>query len=297
MNAGFLIPSPGGGATSRTDLMLVDLVSPWFAAVEATGSDAARAAFRLRHQQLLESLRQQRTPLSAALPLADQPATLKSLARRASDPALQQALRAALTRMHDLGADRCRELVMLAGDGRGDAIEAVPWPAAVAALFLDCAGDDEAMVIEFARAATVITRWCAADSASAVRQHAATGWNRLQLQRDVELREWICAEGLGVHLVQQLLPSLPAHRAVGVSRGALSALRRREKSLHALLDADLDQRGLGLALRWLTPAAPAGQRTVSGVVIPPMAGRYLGWRMLAARVGRTGLREAIRMEA
>ena len=53
-----------------------------------------------------------------------------------------------------------------------------------------------------------------------------------------------------------------------------------------------------LARRWLEDDAQvAMRRGAGGTTLPPGAGRYLGWRMLAARVERVGLAEAAGMSS
>jgi hypothetical protein len=71
-----------------------------------------------------------------------------------------------------------------------------------------------------------------------------------------------------------------------------------ERELQSHLDADLDGSGPGLLMRWLDDdASPAMRRCADGFVVPPGAGRYLGWRMLEERVGRVGVLDAAVMEA
>ncbi|MGH7592598.1 MAG: hypothetical protein ACRELE_01900, partial [Gemmatimonadales bacterium] len=88
-----------------------------------------------------------------------------------------------------------------------------------------------------------------------------------------------------------------SHVILGLNPSAFARLRQREKVFQALLAADLEQSGIGLMLRWLSPGAAAGPRTVGSRVLPPATGQYLAWRMLARRVARVGLGEAIRMAA
>jgi hypothetical protein len=277
--------------------MIVDLVSPWAAALDATDPIGACGAFRVRYRRLLELLRRARVPLLDTMPLASDVAALRRLARRAADPALQQLVRDALSLAARVGADQCRRVVFLAGDGTGDPAEPVPWPDADIVLFLDRAESDGGMIIALAGAVTALTRWCADDSHAAVRHDRGGEWNRWQFARDVPLREWIYTEGVGLHVAQALRPDLSPPELLGISPAAFSRLRQRESVFRALLAADLDRCGIGLVLRWLTPDAPTGPRTVAGAVLPPTTGRYLAWRMVSERVTRVGLREAIRMEA
>jgi hypothetical protein len=277
--------------------VIVDLVSPWSVALDALDSARARDAFRARHAPFLELLRRARTPLLDAIPLATDGDVLRPIARRAADPARQQQLRDLVARAAELGADRCHRVILMAGDGSGEAAEPLPWPDAEVALFFDMVENDDGMIVALARATAALARWTAPDSHTLVACDPHRGWDRWQAAREVPLREWIYTEGIGLHLAQALHPGLPTHQLLGVTQVTLGRLRQRERVFRALLAADLDQRGIGLLLRWLTPATPSGPRTVGEVVLPPMAGRYLAWRMLEERVARVGLREAIRMEA
>ena len=79
--------------------MIIDLISPWAAAVE---SMRAQSAWRARHAALLEALRRQRAPHAIAYPLASDHVALHLLALRASDPERQQLLRDAVSRAFEL---------------------------------------------------------------------------------------------------------------------------------------------------------------------------------------------------
>lgn len=277
--------------------MILDLVSPWLAAVEATDSTRARGAFRNRHATLLEALRLVRAPSLDTLPLATDVNQLHALARRAADPTTQQLLRDTLAHATALGADQCRSVILLAGDVTGDAAVPLARPDAAAVLFVDQLKGDNSIVVALARTCAAIARWSAPDSASLLARVPGAKWDRWEAARNIPLREWIYTEGLGLHLAAALRNGLQTHELLGLNQAAFSRLREREKVFRALLDTDLDERGIGLLLRWLTPGAPLGPRTVGDVVLPPMAGPYLAWRMTAERLKRVGLREAIRMEA
>ena len=278
--------------------MLLDLVSPWAAAVGAN-DNAARAAFLTRNATLLDHLRRQRAPDHAALGLATDTRPLLDLARRATDQALQLLLTDVVDRAAALGADVPVVVTLLAGDGRGDIVEPLPQmdPAAVA-LFVEHAGshDDAASLLAagLARGVALVTRWRAADSASALRRASSVPWDRWVLSRDVPLGEWIYADGVATRLAHEVEPSLPLHRLLGVSTSALSRLRETERALRARLAEDLPRAGLGPVLRWMVPDAPASARTIDGHVTPSGAGRYLGWRLTAERVNKVGIRAAIR---
>ena len=301
--------SPRGGATGNTNsrgeaylaparsqnsMALLDLVSPWAAAIDAPDSPRARGAFRARHAPLLESLRQQRAPHDAHLALAIGTAALQRLAARAADAEWQQRLRDTCTAASALGADVPADVVLLAGDDRGDPFEALPTARPVAALFVE-RGDDDALLAALARALAAITRWCARDSLSPVQSGVRDPWDRWARAREISLAEWAYGEGVGLHLAAALVPAREPHLLLGMSRGSYHRLRERERLLQTLFAADLPASGPGVVLRWLAPGAPPATRTIGDVVIPPLAGRYLAWRMTAERVARVGLGEALRM--
>jgi hypothetical protein len=258
---------------------------------------AAQRLFRERHAELLDALRRARAPMFDRVPLTTDTAVLRPLAQRAADPARQQALRDAVSQAAVLGADGVRRVALVPLDTTGDAVEPLPYPGGDAVLIVNQLDDDRAWIAALGQAAVAVTRWSATDSASALRAVTAAEWNRWDLGRVTPLSEWIYAEGIALHLVAALLPELSPNELIGVSQVAFERLRQREKVFRALLTADLQQRGIGLLLRWLIPGAPAGQRTSDGVVIPPRAGHYLAWRMTADRVSRVGLRAAIRAAA
>lgn len=198
-----------------------------------------------------------------------------------------------------LGADVPIVVTMLAGDGRGDIVEPLPFlDPSVVALFVEHeeSRDDEVprLAAALARGAALVTRWRAQDSASALRGATGVPWDRWTLSRDVPLGEWIYADGVATHLARTLEPLLPLHRLLGLSSNALTRLRETERTLRARLVEDLPRAGLGPVLRWMVPDAPAAARTLGGHVIPPGAGRYLAWRLTAERVNTLGIRAAIR---
>ncbi len=176
-------------------------------------------------------------------------------------------------------------------------MEAIPRPDGDLALFAEQVEDDDALVAALARGAAALTRWSAADSESPIARERGTTWNRWEWAQNVALREWIYTDGIGSHLAAALLHDIAPHRLLQLNGAAYNRLREREKILRAILDVDLDQRAIGLVLRWLVPDAPSGPRTVADIVLPPMTGRYLAWRMTSERVARAGLRAAIRAGA
>lgn len=275
-------------------MALLDLVSPWATAIDAPESARACALFRARHAPLLESLRRQRSPHQSELTLAADTSALDRLVARVTDAEWPQRLRDTVAAASALGADVAAQIVLLAGDDRGDPGEPLPTPLPVAVLFVERGGDD-ALLVALARMLAAITRWCASDSHSPIRSFVSQPWDRWELAREVPLGEWAYTEGVGLHLAATLLPTLEPQQLLGISRGSYHRLRERERLLRALFTADLNEASLGIVLRWLAPGAPASARTVGEVIIPPAAGRYLAWRSAAERIMRVGIGDAVRM--
>jgi hypothetical protein len=294
--------SPRGGAavssTSRVrpnHVALLDLISPWATAVDAPDAPLACERFRARHSSLLDALCRQRAPDTTSYPLPGEATALRACAAWASDPDLQQRLREQVQAAAELGALTPASVMLFAGGDDGDSVEVLPGQKPTVTLFLDRCVDMVDLSVALSRGLASITRWCATDSRSVMRAAPMKPWDRWQLARTVPLGEWIYTEGVGVHLAHALAPDVPHHKLLGCSRGALRRTREREHAIRPLLVASLNQTGLGLVLRWLAPQAPASVRTDGSTVLPPGAGRYLGWRMTAERVARVGIGEALRM--
>jgi hypothetical protein len=275
--------------------VILDLVSPWVTAAESLHADDDSSLLRARHAAILDAIQRQRAPDTGTYPPAIPLGLLHTHASRASDPALQQALRDQLSAADDLGMITPFSVVLFVCGDDGDPMEPLPGVRPAVVLMLDRCAKEPELFLALARGLAALTRWCAPDSHSPLRSANATPWNRWELAREIPLGEWLYAEGIGIHLAQALLPETPAHQLLGITAGALSRLRQREHSLRELLEADLDQTGIGLILRWLAPQAPASARTTGNTVLPPFAGRYLAWRMLEERVERVGIGEAVRM--
>jgi hypothetical protein len=271
-------------------MRISDLVTPW-TQLAASGDAADREAFRRRHSGELEPLRRQRAPTESAFPLHDTP-SLGDV-----DPAdltLHATLRSLGERMAGDGFRLPAAVVLVASPTRGGALEVIPEPGqSLVALALPC--ELPAML---AAGIAMLHRATDPASGTGLSRAAARGmWDKWRWARELPLAEWIYAAGIGVHAAREYV-GVDTATAVGVSTGAFSRLRTTERALQERLDADLDDAGTGLMLRWLEDDAPlAMRRAPDGFVVPAGAGRYLGWRMLEERVARVGLLEASTMGA
>lgn len=245
-----------------------------------------RAAFRRHHAAELEVLRRLRTPTEVEFPLDTESEPGRE---DPDDPALHAALRAVVERMGAAGFRAPATVVMVSRGSPGAVVDVVPDAeqamVVLAAPVDHCAG--------LAAGIAMLHRWHQVGG----RWWRERPWDRWEVARSVPLAEWIYAAGLGVHAAQEFADATAA-AAVQVTAGGFTRVRSSERALQERLDADLDQRGVGLLLRWLDDEGPTStRRAADGFAIPAGAGRYLGWRMLEERVDRVGLIEAAGMAA
>ncbi len=111
------------------------------------------------------------------------------------------------------------------------------------------------------------------------------------------LRELLVNEGLAVTASQLAVPGFEPWDYLGYARRQYRRLRQLESFLTREIEDELDHRGLGYRLRYLSGGVAANQRLVGGKVIPERAGYYLGQRMVEGLVGRDGIGKALRASA
>ncbi len=111
------------------------------------------------------------------------------------------------------------------------------------------------------------------------------------------LLELLVNEGLAVAASRIAVPGFDSWDYLGYTRRQYRRLRQLEAFLVRATEIDLDRRGLGYRLRYLTGGVSAAQRLVGGKVIPERAGYYLGARMVEAIVAESGIARALRAEA
>lgn len=111
------------------------------------------------------------------------------------------------------------------------------------------------------------------------------------------LRELLVNEGLAVLAARAVAPGYQPWDYLGYSRRQYRRLRELDAFLRRATVPELDQRGLGLKLRYLSGGMSAAQRLVGGKVVPERAGYYLGARLVEAAVGAHGIAAALRLDA
>jgi hypothetical protein len=111
------------------------------------------------------------------------------------------------------------------------------------------------------------------------------------------LRELLVNEGLAVLGAQAVAPGREPWDYLGYTRRQYRRLRELDAFLRRAMLAELDERALGLRLRYLSGGMAPAQRLVGGRVIPERAGYYIGRRLAEAAVAAHGIAEALRLSA
>lgn len=114
---------------------------------------------------------------------------------------------------------------------------------------------------------------------------------------DATLRELLVNEGLAVAASRLVAPGFDAHEYLGYSAGQYRRLRELEAFLRQAVNAEVDCRGLGYRLRYLSGGVNTSAREIGGKVMPERAGYYLGWRMVEPFVASHGISASLRASA
>lgn len=157
----------------------------------------------------------------------------------------------------------------------------------------------------------LIPLWLAHEIAHAVRYTSPA--SRSELRRLIEeadgdysywetgrratLRELLVNEGLAVEVARAASPGHADWEYFGYGRRQYARIREMEAVLARAVADDIDQRALGLRLRYLSDGLSDEARTTSYCVLPERAGYYLGNRLVERAVAERGLPWAVRASA
>lgn len=294
--------------------MLLDLVTPLLAVLDAPDRDAAWHRYRDMHATHLAPWWREHgldlhgpdaTPVAARLLAVPRPEL-----RRTATTALRHDVDDALTATRSaLRADVPVDAALMIGFDATPGGVAVVQGRGVAVLCLEhFTTRPDAETLGLGLGPALLPAWLAAGVAKALRLTSRTSRSPLaaivsrlpgatigsDLARSVPLVELLLLEGVAVHAASIVAPEVPPERLLPCSRRQWQRLREMDATLWRVVETDLDRGGLGLWHRWLAPGAPAPARTVGSLVIPERAGVYLGWRLAEALVERDGISAALR---
>jgi hypothetical protein len=108
------------------------------------------------------------------------------------------------------------------------------------------------------------------------------------------LRELLVNEGLAVAASRAAVPGFQPWEYLGYTRLQYRRLRQLDAFLLSAVRGQLERRGLGYRLRFLSGGVPPAQRLVGGKVVPERSGYYIGARLVEAIVAERGIARALR---
>jgi hypothetical protein len=115
--------------------------------------------------------------------------------------------------------------------------------------------------------------------------------------RRASLRELLVNEGLAVTVSRLVSPGHAAWEYFGYGRRQYARVRELEPIITRAIAADLDNRALGLRLRYLLGGTSEDTRTVDRTVIPERSGYLIGTRMIEAAIEQHGIAWGVRASA
>lgn len=115
--------------------------------------------------------------------------------------------------------------------------------------------------------------------------------------RHATLRELLVNEGIAVEVSRAISPGHAPWEYFGYERRQYARVRELEPLIDRAVAQELDDRGLGLRLRFLSGGMSDEARTVDRYVLPERCGYYVGARMCEAAVEGRGLDWVVRASA
>src|SRR6266702_2785599 len=290
--------------------MLVNLIPEFLSTLSAADRSAAYHEYLDRHRPILgaywqnyvldpesphaepiieNALRADRTDLKRLLEDVDVVAIAEDALRRATEI---------------LEADCPVDLYLMVGVGAANAGELVVGGRGVAFVCVEhFTGRANAQTYGMGLAPHLLPLWIAHEVAHVIRYTAPT--SRADLRRLVgelggyydywetgsraTLRELLANEGAAVAAAQAVAPGFEPWEYLGYNRRQYRRLRELDAFLRRAATGDLDARGLGLRLKYLSGGMSPAARLVSGKVLPERSGYYLGLRLVENYLAEHGV--------
>lgn len=295
--------------------MLVNLIPEFLSVLAAPDRPAAYHEYLDRHRPVLAAYWHNYV-LDPASPHAEQIITAAMRAERSDLTRLlvdvdvvtiaEEALRRAT---EVLEADCPVDLYLTVGVGAANAGELVVGGRGIAFVCLEhFTGRANAQTYGMGLAPELLPVWIAHEVAHVVRYTSPT--SRADLRRLVgelggyydywetgsraSLRELLANEGAAVAAAQAVAPGFEPWDYLGYNRRQYRRLRELDAFLRRAATSDLDTKGLGLRLKYLSGGMSPAARLVSGKVLPERSGYYLGLRLVENYLAEHGAASTVR---
>lgn len=298
--------------------MLVNLVPEFFAAHAAPDPVAAYHTYLDRHRAVLEDywhnyVLDLDAPHVEGIVRDTMRADITDLRRLLDDVDVIEVAEEALRRsLAALEVDCPVDLYVMVGVGAANAGELVVGGRGIAFVALEhFTGRPNPQTHGLGLAPHLLPLWIAHEVAHAVRYTSPT--SQAELSRLVaeaggrydywetgsraSLRELLVNEGIAVATSRAVAPGFEPWEYCGYSRAQHRRLRELDAFLRRIVTPELDARGLGYRLRYLSGGMSSASRTVSGRVLPERSGYYLGLRLVEPYVTSHGVARAARAAA
>ena len=298
--------------------MLINLLPDFLAVLDADDRESAYQRYRDSHRLILDAYWQNYvldpgSPQAGDFVAAALRADRNDLRLLASTVDLVQLAEEAIAKAEEvLQIDRPTDTYLMVGLGGANAGELVVGGRGVAFVCLEhFTGRVNPETYGMGLPPDLIPLWIAHELAHTVRYTSATSESEMRrLVADqggyydywstgsrASLQELLVNEGVAVHAARAVAPGFDAADYFGYARRQYHRLREMEAFLRRAVEPDLEHRGLGLRLRYLSGGMSPAARLVSGRVLPERSGYYLGYRMAEALVAERGLAAAVRASA
>lgn len=298
--------------------MLINLLPDFFAVLNSTDRLAAYQRYFAAHRQILEPYWQNyvidpdsphfvdiarstvaadRTDLRTMLERIDVVSLARNTEQQCRD-LLTMDCDADVVLMVGVGAANAGELVV---DGRGVAFVCLEhFTGAPNGETQGLGLDPELLPLWLAHEIAHAVRYTSPQSRSELRSVIAEeggNYSYWETGRRTTLRELLVNEGLAVHVSRAISPGHAAWEYFGYERRQYARIRELETVIDRTVAQELDERGLGLRLRYLSGGMSDDARTIDRYVLPERCGYYVGARMCEAAVDARGLSWAVRASA
>ena len=307
-------PAPSQIGTAKR-LMLVNLIPEFLSVLAATDRVAAYHEYLDRHRPVLAAywhnyVLDLDSPHAEQIIAAAMRAERSDLTRMLEDVDVVAIAEDALRRSTELlEADCPVDLYLTVGVGAANAGELVVGGRGLAFVCLEhFTGRANAQTYGMGLSPQLLPLWIAHEVAHVIRYTAPT--SRADLRRVVAdlggyydywetgsratLRELLANEGAAVAAAQAVAPGFEPWDYLGYNRRQYRRLRELDAFLRRAATGDLDGRGLGLRLKYLSGGMSPAARLVSGKVLPERSGYYVGLRLVENYLAEHGAASTVR---